>query len=125
MASKPKPSRHAPEEIDAYLTNLPDEVRAALARVRAIIREIVPDCTERVSYQIPIFRRNRDLVGLSAHANHCSLHSMSPPLLRRMAEELAGVKVSGATIQFTPVNPLPRALIEQVVCARLAELEAC
>jgi uncharacterized protein YdhG (YjbR/CyaY superfamily) len=125
MVSKRKPSRHAPGEIDAYLARLPDEMRAALERVRAIIREIVPDCTERVSYQIPIFRRNRDLVGLSAQAHHCSLHSMSPPLLRRMAEELADVKVSGATIQFTPDNPLPRVLIERVVCARLAELEAC
>jgi uncharacterized protein YdhG (YjbR/CyaY superfamily) len=96
--SKPKPSRHAPEEIDAYLADLPDEVRASLERVRGIVRAAAPECTERVSYGIPIFRLGKDLVGLSAQKNHCSLHSMSPALMKTMAGELKVVKVSGATV---------------------------
>ena len=47
--SKLKPSRQAPEEVDAYLADLPADFRGALERVRAIIRETVPACTERVS----------------------------------------------------------------------------
>ena len=80
--SKIKPSRHAPQEIDAYLEPLPDDVRSALERLRSIIRETAPECTERVSYGIPIFRLERDLVGLSAAKKHCSLHSMSTSLIR-------------------------------------------
>jgi uncharacterized protein YdhG (YjbR/CyaY superfamily) len=121
---KAKPSRHAPDEIDAYLEALPEDDRAALARVRAIIREIAPDCTERVSYQIPIFRLQKDLVGMSSQANHCALHSMSPPLMQAMAADLKGVKVSGATIHFTPEAPLPRDLIEKIVRARMKEIGA-
>lgn len=123
MASNPKPGRHAPDEIDAYLAGQPDDVRAALERVRAIIRAAAPDCTERVSYQIPIFRVGRDLVGLSAQTNHCALHTMSPRLMQTLADELQGVTVSGATIHFTPDDPLPQALIETVLRARLQELE--
>lgn len=121
MASKPKPSRHAPEEIDAYLAGLPRDTRAALERVRSIIRAAVPDCTERVSYQIPIFRLQRDLVGISAQKNHCALHTMSPLLMPTLADDLQEVKVSGATLHFTPENPLPEELIEKVVAARRAE----
>ena len=119
--SRSDPSRHAPEEVDAYLEALPDDVRSTLERVRRIIRETAPDCTERVSYQIPIFRLRKDLVGMSAQKNHCALHSMSPPLMKAMAEELKGVKVSGATIHFTPETPLSRGLIEKILRERIKE----
>jgi uncharacterized protein YdhG (YjbR/CyaY superfamily) len=119
--SKPDASRHAPEEIDAYLAALPDDVRSSLERVRGIIRETAPDCTERVSYRIPIFRLRKDLVGMSAQKDHCSLHTMSPSLVEAMAEELVGVEVSGATIHFTPEKPLPKELIASIVSERVKE----
>jgi uncharacterized protein YdhG (YjbR/CyaY superfamily) len=120
--SKTDASRHAPEEIDAYLAALPDDVRSSLERVRSIVKETAPECTERVSYKIPIFRLRKDLVGMSAQKNHCSLHSMSPPLMEAMSDELKGVKVSGATIHFTPDNPLPRELVERIVQERMKEV---
>jgi uncharacterized protein YdhG (YjbR/CyaY superfamily) len=119
--SRPKTSRHAPEEIDAYLEPLPDDVRSALERLRGIIREAAPEATERVSYGIPIFRLRRDLVGLSAQKDHCSLHSMSPALMAAMAGDLRGVEVSGATIHFMPDDPLPRDLVERIVRERMRE----
>jgi uncharacterized protein YdhG (YjbR/CyaY superfamily) len=120
--SKENPSRHAPEEIDAYLAALPDDIKSSLERVRNIIRETAPECAERISYEIPIFRLGKDLVGMSAQENHCALHSMSPPLMKAMAEELKGVKVSGATIHFTPEKPLPRELVERIVRGRMSEV---
>ena len=66
-----------------------------------------------------IFRLRKDLIGMSAQKNHCSLHSMSSPLMKTMAEALKGVEVSGATIHFAPETPLSRELIEQIVRARM------
>ncbi len=120
--SKSDAARHAPGEVDAYLAALPEDVRAALARARCIVREVAPGCTERVSYGVPIFRLGKDLVGLSAQRDHCALHSMSPGLMSAMRAELKGIKVSGATIHFTPEAPLSRELIESIVRARMAEL---
>lgn len=117
-------SRHAPEEVDAYLMGLPDNYRSSLLRVRRIVRDVAPESTERVSYKIPIFRLGRDLVGISARKTHCALHTMSPPLMEAMAEELKGVEVSGATIHFTPDSPLPRDLIERIVRERMKEIGA-
>jgi len=119
--AKADPSRHAPQEIDAYLEALPDDVRSALERARSIVRETAPESTERVSYGIPIFRLQRDLVGISAQKNHCSLHSMSTSLMSAMAAELEGFQVSGATIHFTPEQPLPRELVEKIVRERIRE----
>ncbi len=122
--SKSDASRHAPEEIDAYLAALPDDARLSLEWVRGIIRETAPECTERVSYRIPIFRLRRDLVGMSAQKHHLALHSMSPALMKAMAEQLKGVEVSGATIHFTPENPLSRELIESIVRERMKEAQS-
>ena len=120
--AKPKASRHAPEEVDAYLAGLSGDDRAALEALRGIIRQAAPECTERVSYGIPIFRLQRDLVGLSAQKDHCSLHSMSPPLMKAMAKELRGFTVSGATVHFAAEKPLPRELVETIVQRRMQEI---
>jgi uncharacterized protein YdhG (YjbR/CyaY superfamily) len=120
--SKAKTSRHAPEEIDAYLAEQPDDIHDSLERVRGIIRETAPICAERVSYRIPIFRLQKDLVGLSVARHHCSLHTMSPSLVKAMTDDLKGIIVSGATIHFTPENPLIRELIGKIVQERMKEI---
>ena len=124
MDSRPgkRVSLNKPEEVDKHLAQLPENIRTSLEEVRKIIREIVPDATERVSYRIPIFRINRDLVGFGSKGTYCSFYAMSPELVRRMKEELKGYEVSGATIHFTPDKPLSRELIEKIVKSRLEEI---
>jgi hypothetical protein len=46
---------------------------------------------------------------------------MSPPLVRKMKNELKGYKVSGATIHFDPKSPLPKSLVETILRARMDE----
>ena len=64
--SKPKPSRHAPEEVDEYLESVPDDFRTTLQQLREIIKRIAPHCIERVNYRIPIFRLKKDFVAMKA-----------------------------------------------------------
>jgi uncharacterized protein YdhG (YjbR/CyaY superfamily) len=120
MAEKSKP-----EEVDAYLAEMPADIRAALQRLREVIRAAAPEATERVSYKVAVFRHQGSLVGFGAPPshNHCSLFVMSPPLVSRMKDELAGYEVSGATIHFQPDKPLPRALVTKLVKARIEENE--
>jgi len=116
--------RNAPQEVDRYLAEIPDEYRAALESVREIVSAMVPDATERVSYGVPIFRLNKDLLGYGANKNFCSLHVMSSKILERRKEELKDFKMSGTTIHFHPAQPLSRALIEMIVSDRLGELQS-
>ena len=115
-------SRQASEEADAYLAALPADTRSCLERVRSLVREMAPECTERVGYGIPTFRLRRDLVGMSARGKRCPFHTMSPPLMAAIAAEWQGVRVSGATIHFSADRPLPRELLEGIVRKRMAEV---
>lgn len=82
------PDRHAPQEIDEYLAAQADEFRAVLEQLRAVINAAAPDCTERVSYRIPIFRLKKDFIALSASKSHCGLHTMSKSIPVTMKDEL-------------------------------------
>jgi uncharacterized protein YdhG (YjbR/CyaY superfamily) len=115
----------APSTVEEYLATLTDAERMALERVRGIILRTAPQATERISYKIPVFALHGDLVGLAAQRKHLSLYVMSSSLLPTMAGDLGPYQVSGkGTIHFTPEQPLPEALIETIVRARVRENEA-
>lgn len=124
MDKKPKrnPAVNMPEEVDNYLADLPEDIRKTLENVRKTVKDIVPNATERVSYQVPILRLNKDLVGFAAQKNHCSFYTMSRSIVEQMKEELADYKISGTTIHFSPQKPLSRELMEKIVRQRLIEI---
>jgi uncharacterized protein YdhG (YjbR/CyaY superfamily) len=116
-------SKHDPQAVDEYLAGLPDDERAALEDLRDLIKATVPEVQERISYGTTvIFSLRRDLVGFVAQRKHLSFFTMSPELAREMRDEIERThKLSGATIHFSPEDPLPASLVKAIVNARLKE----
>ena len=108
--------------IDEYLADLPIYEKQSLQRLRDIIHLIVPNCKERIAYKICVFSEDKDLVGFASQKNYLSFYTMSPPLLKKMKKELQSYDVSGATIHFSPQEPLPKSLIQKILNARLKEI---
>lgn len=123
MSKKNDTSRNAPEEVDEYLVRLSKTERKSLQDLRDKIKKIAPQVTERIGYQMPIMRINRDLVGFALQKNYLSLYTMSPELMKKMKPDLKGVKVSGATIHFTPNNPIPDEILKKIIKERIKEDE--
>jgi uncharacterized protein YdhG (YjbR/CyaY superfamily) len=111
----------APKTTDDYIALQPLEFRATLERLRAIIKSVVPEANEVISYQIPCFRYFYMLVGIGANKKYCSFYVMNPALLKEMKKELKGVMVSGSTIHFAPGASLPVSLIKKIVRIRMKE----
>jgi uncharacterized protein YdhG (YjbR/CyaY superfamily) len=115
----------ATEEIDSYLTSLPDEQREALQHLRETVAALVPEAEEAISYGVPAFRyRERPLVGYSAAKSHVSLFPMSPAVVEAHRDRLQDWSTSKGTIRFTADHPLPEDLVTSLVRARVAELDA-
>ena len=121
--TKKNPSINAPEEVDRYLASLPEDRRAPLERIRSIVKELVPQATERVSYGIPLFRLKRDFIGYAAMKNHYSLFIMHTAYDEQLKEELSKYEVSGTTIHFTDKKPITRELLEKIISIKLAETD--
>ena len=107
--------------IDQYLAKLPDDVRAALEKLRQTIRAAAPEAEECISYGIPAFRQNGMLVGLGATAKHCAFFLMSGSTIADHQDDLEGYDTSKGTIRFPAGKPLPVKLVRKLVKARLAE----
>jgi uncharacterized protein YdhG (YjbR/CyaY superfamily) len=97
------------------------EKRAALERLRTVIRSAAPEAEECISYQLPAFRQDGMLVAFGATDNHCSFFLMSSTTLADHEDEVAEYDTSKGTIRFQADKPLPTALVRKLVKARLAE----
>jgi len=110
--------------VDEYLNELPDDVYTVLENIRQIIKFLVPDAEETISYQVPSYKHKGMLVGFGASKDHCSFFVMSSTLLKDFDEDIKDFDTSTGTIRFTPDKPIPNDLITRIVMARLAENEA-
>ena len=114
-----------PSSVEEYLSQVPEDQRAVLEKLRETIRAAAPDTTETISYQMPTFKyRGRALVGIAAFKNHCSVFPYSDTVFVSLKEELKLYDTSGkGTIRFAPDKPLPAAVVKKIVKARIAEIE--
>jgi uncharacterized protein YdhG (YjbR/CyaY superfamily) len=112
----------APASVEAYLAACPADSRAVLEHLRTMIKAAAPEASETISYQMPAFRAHgRMLVWMGAFRDHCSFFPGNMALIEAHRDELAGYHVAKGTIQFRPDKPLPAAVVEAIVKARLAE----
>lgn len=114
----------AASSIDEYLAAVPDAERAALEKIRRVVRAAAPEAAETISYCMPAFRYKGLLVGFAAFQKHCSFFPMSTKVMQAHAGELAGYSTAKGTIRFSAAKPLPAALVKRLVKARIAENDA-
>jgi len=108
--------------IDDYLEKVAGPQRAELERVRRIVKEVVPEAEEVISYGMPGFKYNKKyLVGFAAFKDHMSLFPTSGPV-EALKDKLGKFELSKGTVQFTLDNPLPDSLIQEILSQRLADI---
>lgn len=112
-----------PQTHDQYLNRLEPGQQAILQRLREMIKEILPDVTEVISYGLPAFKyQGKVLVGYGASANHCALYLFSSYILEQFNEKLSGFDYSKGTLRFKINSPLPSDLIQELIQAKIKEI---
>lgn len=108
--------------VDEYLSQLADDQRKPLEMLRSQLLRLIPGCSERIDFQIPVFTfRGQALVGMSASRDHCKLHLMSPVLAKELDGSILTGRIAGSTIHFTKEAPLHEQTVRLIVDRRLAE----
>jgi uncharacterized protein YdhG (YjbR/CyaY superfamily) len=107
--------------IDEYIAAFPEEMQRILESVRATIRAVAPNAVERMSYQMPAFALNGNLVYFAAWKNHIGLYPASSTVPEAFKDELSGYKGTKGTIRFPIDQPLPLELISEIVRYRVTE----
>ena len=112
-----------PRNVDEYLASVPEPARAALKKMRAVIRSVLPpEATETISYKIPAIKYKGMLLWFAGFSDHCSLFPTAA-VIQEFKNELKSYKTSKGTIHFPLEKPLPVALLKKIVKARVAQVE--
>jgi uncharacterized protein YdhG (YjbR/CyaY superfamily) len=106
--------------IDEYIGTFPEDVQYILEKVRATIREAAPEAQEAISYQIPTFRLNGNLVHFAAFKNHIGFYPTSSGI-EVFKKELSPYKSAKGSVQFPIDKPVPYDVVKKIVLFRVRE----
>lgn len=108
-----------PATIDEYIATFPPDVQAILQKIRATVAKAVPKATERISYRIPAFALDGDVVYFAAFKKHIGVYPpVRDPKLKQEIARYAGPK---GNLQFPLTERIPYALIGRIAKARAKE----
>jgi uncharacterized protein YdhG (YjbR/CyaY superfamily) len=117
-ANSIKPAKR-PKDIDDYIAGFSEDVQAVLQKIRQTIQKAAPQAKEVISYQMPAFKLNGNLIYFAAFKKHIGMY---PPVrdekLKVQAAVYAGPK---GNLRFPLGEPMPFTLISKIVKQRIKE----
>jgi uncharacterized protein YdhG (YjbR/CyaY superfamily) len=106
--------------VDEYIKLWPLETQKRLNKIRKVIKEIVPDAEERISYKMPMIYLNGVLIYFAAFKNHIGFFPTASGV-NAFKSEITEYKNSKGTIQFPHDKQIPFELIKRILLFRAKE----
>lgn len=106
--------------VDEYIQQFAPEIQIQLQQIRKTILEAAPEATEKISWQMPTFTLNGNLVHFAAHKNHIGFYP-GPSGIEAFQDRFGNYKSSKGAVQFPIKDPLPLGLITEIVRFRTLE----
>jgi uncharacterized protein YdhG (YjbR/CyaY superfamily) len=111
------------KDIAEYHLQFDSNVQKKLKELHTIIKEMIPQAEEIISYKMPAFKQNKVLVYYAGYKNHIGFYPTAKPI-EVFKNQLLSFKHSKGAIQFPIDQPLPKKLIQDIVKFRLEDSEA-
>ena len=106
--------------IDEYIAMFPPQVQKKLQEVRATIHAAAPAAAEKISYQMPTFTLDGNLVYFGGFKDHIGFYPI-PSGIEAFKKELSKYKQGKGSVQFPLDQPMPLDLIRRIVLFRAEE----
>jgi uncharacterized protein YdhG (YjbR/CyaY superfamily) len=111
-----------PQTVESYLAAQPHEARQAIERLRAIVRKLVPEAQEAISYQILGYKLGgRALLYIAGWKEHVSIYPVTPGLTEALGELLTPYRSGKGTLRFPLSEEVPVVLVESFLLLRAEE----
>ena len=108
------------ESIDDYIAAFPPKVRTRLNALRRTIRKHAPEATEKISYRIPTFYLNGNLVHFAGYEHHVGFYPGAAGIAK-FRDALKVYKSGKGSVQFPHDEPLPLDLVATIVDFRVEQ----
>lgn len=109
--------------IAEYIAAAPTEAQSKLKQMHKAIKALVPKETEeKIAYGIPTFKYHGNLVHFGGYKTHIGFYP-GPAAIKKFEKELKPYSTTKGTVQFPLDEPLPLALIADIVKFRIKAQE--
>ena len=115
-----KAKSETPKNIDEYIAACAPDIQEMLQKIRATIRKAAPDAVEKISYAMPCFAQQGNLVYFAAWKNHIGFYP-SGSGIAQFEKELSAYEGAKGSVQFPFDQPIPYNLISQITKFRVKE----
>lgn len=111
------------ENVDGYIQSFSGDTRKHLEALRTIIRKSVPDAEELINYNIAAFtlrkgaKREEQLM-MAGYEKHIGFYP-HPSTIEKFWDRLSEYKKGKGSVQFPIGQPLPEALLVEMIQYRL------
>ena len=109
----------APQTIEEYIVQQPEASQPYLRQIHDTIQSVLPDAVPKISWSMPTYWKNRNLIQFAASKNHIGLYP-GPAAVKAFAERLQDYETNKGTIRLPYDKPLPLELISEIAvwCAK-------
>lgn len=114
-------SRKKVATIDEYIALFPPNIQDLLNEMRKTIQETASLAQEAISYGIPTFKLNGNLVHFAAFKNHIGFYPGGTSAIEAFKEELSPYKQGRGSVQFPLDKPIPLQLVKKIVKFRVKQ----
>jgi len=105
---------------ESYFQQFPKDVQEILQKIRQTIQEAATEATEKISYQMPTFYLNGNLVHFAAYKKHIGFYP-APSGIEAFIDQIKIYKYAKGSVQFPLDQPIPYGLITDIVKYRVKE----
>lgn len=109
--------------VNDYIKAFDSPQKEGLELIRDITTTVAPQAQEAISYNMPAYKIDGQyLIWFAAFKHHISIFPASDKMVAALGGQLAKLRTSTGTIQFSLDKPLPEDLIRHIVRYRLEHI---
>ena len=104
-----------PQSVDEYIAAQDETIQPKLNEIRTVLRSALPDAEERISWSMPTYRKDHNIIHFAAQKKHIGLYP-GPEAVAYFSGRLdqAGLLYSKGSIQIPYFDDLPLELIAEI-----------
>lgn len=101
-----------PKTIDEYILGQDESIQNELFHMREVLAKALPDAEERISWSMPTFWKQHNILHFAASKKHIGLYP-GPVAVEHFAEQLMAYKTDKGTIRI-PYGKIDDRLITEI-----------
>lgn len=113
-------NKNIPKNFDAYAAHFPKATQQLLRQMRQTIRKAAPKAREKISYGMPAFALEGNLVYFAAYKRHIGFYP-GTAAIAAFKKQLSEYKGAKGSVQFPLHQPLPLAVVARIVKFRVKQ----